>query len=380
MYEKTYKKFAKDIINAFLRDCGVQDYAWIMEKVSNFSEEYLSNLRYSSIYKDRSISSWHDENVKDYTLEGIDDFLNQPLISKDDSLLLFNILIKSLNRESDNQKFYRGKYQWFYYSPKSTYFESYLVKKLKTVPWLYQKNIDSPQCPEKIMLSNLEDIYPIHSEEASLLLEKLNFISEIEDQFLQQLSAEKRRKYLMYDQLDLLSRERGINLEMMVEELKLQQQESDEEQDDIILPLINEQNPEIEDLEDYSNSGIEAKIVGTGVPTNDEKNSETDNFRKENFSSDSNRQDTSDSPHEINHDLNNKTSIRGEQLIFIELKKRWKRKASLVSEDQFHILFRDKSGNDIELHHLNEAGKTGVGCDILVKMNNENYEYIEGYL
>lgn len=75
--------------------------------------------------------------------------------------------------------------------------------------------------------------------------------------------------------------------------------------------------------------------------------------------------------------MKNEIGERGEILVFKELKTEWSKKAKLIEESETVLVFENEVEQKITISLLNGENKKGIGCDIIIKMDEEEIEYIE---
>ena len=127
--------------------------------------------------------------------------------------------------------------------------------------------------------------------------------------------------------------------------------------------ILHSNNSEEEDFQGFDDSKVEVD------ERNSENSGETGNqasHKVKNHSSSG-----------MTQDMKNKIGDRGEKIVFKFLKKEWRKKAELVDESESEMQFKDGEGHLYNISLLNEEGKTGIGCDILIKNEETILEYIE---
>ncbi len=356
-----YQKIGPDMGCEFLRKCGIKDYPWkIHNEDPDLDDKKLLQLRENG--GEKKIT--YQIGLSDYQLEGIPEFLDQQVILKQNSLLLWKIILTTIKKTDFDQDLFRGSYQWFYRYKYQTHFISSFLSLIEKKNWLYT-NLDSskPQKPGNIKLSELSPEYDKTSEEAQFLLKYLRFKTEVEQQLIDQLTPEKREAYAQFLAAVKLCEEKGIDLMTALNELASQAKKEEEEEELNNAPELNEVDLEEEDFQGFDDSKVEVD------ERNSENSGETGNqasHKVKNHSSSG-----------MTQDMKNKIGDRGEKIVFKFLKKEWRKKAELVDESESEMQFKDGEGHLYNISLLNEEGKTGIGCDILIKNEETILEYIE---
>jgi len=93
--------------------------------------------------------STRQESIENYDLDGLDKFLEHLDETLDIerrrklSLVLWNYLRKHLD---SNPRFFKGRYEWFYYSPHTKYFDSRMLVRLRESAWITTRdgNLEKP--------------------------------------------------------------------------------------------------------------------------------------------------------------------------------------------------------------------------------------------
>ncbi len=357
--DEFYSSVSLMLLHDIARRCGVSKYVRKISFNPNFSEEKKSQLRLNSSYRSDEITRKHRDQAYDYTLQGFNDIFKQGKIIKSDSLLIWNILLDFIKYESNKEDLFRGFYWWFRNQERSAYFTSQILLNLKSVQWLYSKqNICSR--PNEITLNSLSEDYNIGSEEARFLIDKLQFKTEAEDAYLQQMPEEKRNEYLEAVELIRLSKESGIDYKTLLQQRIEEQKRSEYEVELNEAPPVENVVAEEILFEGFNNVNLDVSV-------------KEDNGNQEN----NNENNAENSATQLPQDIKNKIGHRGERIVFNFLKNRWNKKATLINETESELIYQDKEGHKYTITHLNNEGKKGIGCDILIKNEETIYEYIE---
>ena len=358
-----YSSLSQELFLQFLKHCGVKDYAWKIKFDPMFSDEKKRLLRLNSSYRSEEITWSQPQEIIDYKLEGLDDILSQELLSKEDSKLIWEIVINCIKNDSN---LFRGKYKWVRNYEKSTTFESHLLNSLKNKFWLFtQEGNELPQRPSDILLEDLSSEYDTQSEEALILIEQLKFQTPAEQLLVGQMPADRQEVFNQFDAANKLCYEKGIDLISALEELMTQANREEEKKQLENAPELTSVEPEEEAFESFDDSNIDTNIID-----DDSSEGEADSNRGQSKT-------LSQKGTPMSQEMRNKIGHRGEIIVFGFLKTKWNKKATLISETASEMVYQDKEGHKFIISILNADGKKGIGCDILIKNEETIYEYIE---
>ncbi|NWH05628.1 sacsin N-terminal ATP-binding-like domain-containing protein [Desulfobacter latus] len=152
--------------------------------------------------------STQTETIENYDLDGLEEFLKtiQEISNfeeqKKSASVLWNFLRDYLEMDA---RFFKAKYQWFYYTSHSKYFSSMIFIRLKNAKWIPTKE-GSLKIPAEITLDQLPEEFLGATE----LMENLGFAKEIEQ------SKEERK------------RELAIEFNVSIEDIELLKNHPDE--------------------------------------------------------------------------------------------------------------------------------------------------------
>ena len=135
-------------------------------------------------------------NIVDYSLDGLEHFLNNIIDENEPQLkikyarILWDFLLKHLNVLSEWQKgnFFKGKYQWFYFTNHFAYFDAAWLKLVRDYAWVPSKDgifnkpneISIEQLPSDFSHDTfLVEAIGFKSDEVGILAEKVGI--ELED-------------------------------------------------------------------------------------------------------------------------------------------------------------------------------------------------------
>ena len=358
-----YSSLSQELFLQFLKHCGVKDYAWKLKFDPMFSEEKKRLLRLNSSYRSEEITWSQPQEIIDYNLEGLDDILSQELLSKEDSKLIWEIVINCIKNDSN---LFRGKYTWVRNYEKSTTFESHLLNSLKNKFWLFTKEGNElPQRPSDILLEDLSSEYDTQSVEALILIEQLKFQTPAEQLLVGQMPADRQEVFNQFDAASKLCDEKGIDLISALEELMTQANREEEKKQLENAPELTSVEPEEEAFESFDDSNIDVNVID-----DDSGEGEEDSNRGQSKT-------PSQKGTPMSQEMRNKIGHRGEIIVFGFLKTKWNKKATLISETASEMVYQDKEGHKFIISILNADGKKGIGCDILIKNEETIYEYIE---
>ncbi len=358
-----YKKLDENLLIQFLKHCKVQDYPWFISFDPNFKEENLKQLRIAGNYGESRKTYWYGEKVEDYRLEGLIDFLNQPKLSKEDSLLVWNMLTKSI-QQPDSRRLFEGKYTWYYYSPHTKTFKCSILKLLQLDEWLYSKSEDNTYKPGELTVNDISDMYDKTSEESGVLIEKLKFMSKAENLFLNQMPEEKRELFSEFEKAFKLCEEQGIDMVAALNKFKDDAVAEKERLEMEATPDIDSVEIVEEEFEEFDDSNVEVGEIEA------ENNDDLDNKDDRDSGQPKKKRNQSQK-------MRNFVGAKGEEIVFLFLKKKWAKNHKLIFEDDNQFKFQNSFGEIFTLEILNTDEKKGTGCDILIKKGDEIFEYIE---
>lgn len=300
--DSLYQKFGANKLNAFLKPVGVED------KPRRKAEEH----HYGK----------HGEYTRDFEYDGLLD--NLSLISKNGSLLIWKMLLKSIELLNTQQaeRFFEGEKRWFYYTLYTSYSDAKFLKTLQENAWLYDKDGELKK-PSEITFSEISDEYEKNSPIVKIIKEKLQFKPDVFDR----LPEDDRRKLELFKGRSAKDIEEALAL--------LDSKKSEDSKKDVWTPVVNPEDappvieilkPEVIKIPDYSvRSPRKTPPVDDRRPT-----------RKIEA-----------------------VGKWGEQHVFKHLKEKFKK------------------FNNIEIMWLNQEGDVGTGCDFVVKKEGAEVEYIE---
>lgn len=361
--DNIYTSISLDILHNLALKCGAKNYPGLVEVKTNLSPEKKKQLRIAS-YGTDDITTYHGETITDYSLFGFDDIMKQEVISKSDSLLLWQMLLNFLKEDPHKYELFRGNYWWFRNQNRNAHFTSQILLNLRNNSWLYSKE-NVCISPNQITLSLLAQEYNLDTDEAVFLVNKLQFKEEAVQLLLNQLSPEKKELFNLFEAAQKLCNEKGGN---MMAALTLIMTEANREAEKLEL----ENAPDVDDIETVEDDFIpfdDSNVEGKEVDNNSSGNSD----------------DTSQEPpkpkvplgNQQSQQMKNEIGERGEFLAMKHLKKLWSRKATLVGETETVLEFEDANKGIITISLLNTENKKGIGCDIIITKGEEQIEFIE---
>lgn len=374
--DTVYSTVSLDILHNLAIKCGAKCHPRILELSPVLSDEKKKKLRIS-FYNSDEITWHHGETIHDYTLFGLNDLFQQNEISIKDSLLIWNVLLDFIQYDSDKVKLFSGKYWWYRNYDRYAYFSSHILIKLRNSAWVYNKESKKFR-PFEITVSDLADFYTIDSNEAIILINKLIFKTEAEQEYLNQLPLDKRNELLEAAELIRLSKETGLDYKSILQQ-KLNDEKRLQYQEELDnAPDLNNVTPEEIEFSGFNNTEVN---VSYDEPSSDEKNGENlisgnDEKGSDNID-DIDTQTKSYTDNQLPQDIKNKIGYRGERIVWKNLKMKWSKKCNLISELENELKFSCIDGDIYRLIHLNDKERKGYGCDILIEKNEEIFSYIE---
>lgn len=358
-----YSRLSLENLITFLKKCGVKDYAWRIEFSPEFSQERMEQLRRKGNNGDSRKSNWNSEKISDYRLEGIEDIISQENLSKEDSILIWEVILNCIRSDADKQFLFKGEYRWLYYSQHYVSFRSSLLKTLQNTNWLFTDVLDRPSKPSEIMVSELSIDYENNSEEAKYLIEHLRFKTEAEKELIEKMPPDKREQFNLFEDALKLCDEKGIDLVSALNTIMVNANKEIEKTELANAPLLDSVEAVEEPYKAIDDSIVDVIIVNSGSGQGMALN--CDSLPNKNIN------------HGISQEMKNEIGSRGEKIVLNFLKKQWQKTNSLVSETNTEYIFKDNNSKEFTITLLNTEDKKGIGCDILIKNEDAILEYIE---
>lgn len=364
------KKISNELLHELALKCGIKNYPRLVQIDTQFSSEHKRQLRIEA-YRTDEITWSHGEKIFDYSLAGFKDIIQQKSISKDDSILLWDTILEFIKQDSSRETLFKGRYWWFRSYERNAYFPSHILLMMRNTDWLY--TIDG-EClkPSEVTISRLAREYNTNTDQAIILINKLKFKTEAEVEFLNQMPVEKRNEFLEAAELIRLSKQSGIDIKSLlqnkIEESRRSEYERELQNAPEVLSVTIEEEPFI----GYDDSNVDVRVTG-------EESKEVDSQIDKSGESDNDDSPMSDrtTPPEIPKDIKDKIGYRGERVAWQRIKQIWSEKYNLLCESEFEMEFENPNGDNFNIIHLNESGKKGIGCDILIKEGENIIEYVE---
>lgn len=345
--EELLEKFGKEKVTKFLIDLGVEDKPRRIEIDGNLTWEEKSKLRGNN-------GCTFDIHQKDYEYEGLENFLNNGL-NIEKSLLLWKLLLKNIENLSSWQanKFFEGKYKWFYYSEHERSFEAKFLKTLKQLKWLFDKN-NRLRKPSDITLSELSEKYTREGSNIETLKKVLEFKPEIIEQL-----PETEKEILK------IVKEEGLTLEELKNLISERKKKTPDEEEgtwtpecepDTITPPMQEVEPDKIITPDLSNQteSNEAEKPEESAKEDEKVEEETDEFP-----------------------IDKKAIGKwGEKCVYHTLLRKYQEHGEIIETDSgFKVI--DSNNEESEIVWLNKNRDIGKGYDLCIKQNGIEVEYIE---
>lgn len=365
--DELYQSVSLELLHDIAKRCGAVTYVRKVSFDPHFSLEKKRQLRLDSIYKSDDITWGRGDRTTDYTLEGFNNIFKNHGFQKKDSVLIWDILLNFLKYNSKSDDLFKGVYWWMRFEDRFAYFPSQILLDLNNTKWLYGAD-DICYRPDEVTLSSLSIDYSVSNPEARYLIEKLQFKTEAENEYLNRLPEEKRIELLEAAELIRLSKEAGIDYKTYLQQRISEEKRAEYEAEIENAPEINEVIPVELGFEGFDNSEIEV------ITQEFEKENGEDQDVKEKNSS---QKGSIKIPEQLPQDIKNKIGARGELIVFNFLKKKWEKKHLFLRETMNEMEFENKEGESFTITLLNETDKKGIGCDILIKMGEQIHKYIE---
>lgn len=330
-------------LHSFLTEVGVRHTLWRLRFIPNLTWEQKSAIR-------KNAYMTYENYCHDYILDGLSEFFKGE-ISIEKSVALWQLLVKCAALEQHNvTKFFQGEYSYKYYTDYKISFEAFFLKQLKQTPWLVVDN--KHYRPQEISYSLLPTAYKANGGDLRVLADILGFkpdeIKAIEERF--------GGKFLTGEQLK--------QFEKWEAEQKKKAEEKGTTDTDDKTGFSPEYKPEEAELNSRELDESEVTIeFNQKQGETDDKNGNTDDETDEDEKTD----DSSTSDEQLDDLVNEKQN----QKLIKDIGDWGQAYAQLDLEREF--------GGDanVEIIDLNMSGKTGVGCDFLIKKGDEIIRLIE---
>lgn len=359
-----YKNLDQEILDAFLKKCDVKNYPWLIINKLELSAKQKENLRIKHC-NDPSITTWRGEEIEDNKLEGLENIILKKNLSKENSIIIWKILLKCIENKSDRSSFFKAKYTWTYRYEYTAKFRNSILKVLQETNWLYINDDDVPKKPGEILLKDLDKSYQTDSDESFFLIENLKFQTEAEKELLGQLPEERKKLFSQFEAIEKLCNEKGIDLVAAIEEMTKEANREAEKKELENAPEVDDVDTEEENFEPFDDSDVEGKEV------DDNSSDESPNSSQEP------QKPKAPSGNQQSQQMKNEIGERGEILAMKHLKKIWSKKATFVSETESVLEFKNAENEIIKISLLNSENKKGIGCDIIITKGDEEIEFIE---
>jgi len=334
--EHLYKKFGQEKIEPLALKIGCNSTPKRIE-----FDGTLSNKEKRIIRSDNSFVNYYDIYIKDYDLEGLENFLHN--ISKERSIILWQFLLKAIENFSvyRKERFFQGKYCWTPREKSRTdYFDSNFLKQLRDAKWLFDTS-DIRVNASSISILDLSNNYIKDGDYVELLEEILGFkLNEI------RIIEEKTGgKFIPHDEID--------DYKQWKEDKRDHESKLNENDDELVSNSWTSQvdpeevQPNIEELE--------LELI------------ETTDHRGQLPSGNNVEEDTSENgrpKNEISKDQLPKKNLKdignwGERFVYKHLQEEYAEK------------------RNVEINWLNKGGDVGKGYDFSIVSDGKEIKYIE---
>lgn len=356
--DELYTKFDKAELDQFLTELGVVALPRRIELNGRLSWDEKRKL-YNQIGHTRDI---YDH---DYEIHGLDNFLSN--VSKHRSTLLWDLLLKHIQKFGwRTEEFFKGEYKWYYRIDRTASFEAKLTQQLKLTPWLFDRSSVAKK-PSSISVSDLLPDYDRQSSASQVLIHQLQFKPDIQQQLLQQLPEDDRRKFevllgLSYEELEQMA-------SLVKDMSKSPKPEGSRSEEPVQETTTGDWAPDITPEEaDISKHPFE--LAEHDVPTPDESShaDDTDSPKDGN--------ETNDKPESEQKIPSRSIGRWGEQYVFRALLQDYDFKGILVTTESGATIATIER-QTIEIVWLNIKKDRGRGCDFIIKVDGVESSYIE---
>lgn len=340
--EELYKKFGEKALKTFLSDLGVKDRPRRVRKTKvDLSPEEKKRWGYNI-------------DKIDYDYNGLGKFIEQ--ITANKSYLLWKLLLRNIGQMGtlEARKFFKGRYEWFYYIKRSEDFDANFLKTLRHEKWLVDKNKEFRK-PSDIKFSELSEDYENNGQNIEILKEVLEFRPEIQDQL-----PEDDRKILE------LVKEKGITPEQLKK----------------ILSEITEESPDLTPEEKAWTPECEPNVGDLTITPAEPDKIFTPDLTGQNGTSAVNdtppRRDNKPLKEDVPENPVDKKVIGnwGEKRVYEALKEKYQNFGPIIETGSGFKVITDSS-EEFEIIWLNKNQDIGKGYDISIKKNGTEIEYIE---
>lgn len=326
-----FDQFPPEDITKFFENLNCNKFPRLLPCSSMLSEEEKHEMHRGE---------WtYDVEIKDYDLEGLDNFLRKTDLQN--SLLLWKLLSGQLVSKSPQSKYlFKGSYRWFRRSDKGPkYFDAFFTKKLKRTTWLYDKK-GIPKRPSELTIDELDDRYDTDKQAIEILSENLGFKL---DEILH-IETKTGGKFIPAEEVEEYERYKNEKRKKSVPDNQKGHNEWK--------PLISPENIIEKKIKTEMEPGKFQPIdfSGKNIPKNANQTSEPPGEPK---------QVPEKNPQSNISAIDRKNIGKwGEQFVYNNLLKKYQ-------------------NSRISLIWLNEKGDGGRGCDFILKENEEEQVYIE---
>lgn len=350
--EQLYDRFKEEDVADFLKKNGVREVPNRIEFKPRLSYEEKSILRNNQ-------SRTYDIEQKDFELEGLINFLGKET-DLEKSVLLWSMLLKSLrllNNRADAKSFFEGTYKWRYYVYYTSTFDSTFLKTLKTTKWLIDKE-GALKKPAELSFFELPDEYMKEAPNIEVLKEKLQFKPDL----FNLLPADVRIKV----ELTKNRSPEDITKAFALLDKERESKPDDAQQSDWA-PECNpgELDSKIEDISPKSveSPQLEGQVISLTVDKKVENSSGAEKKEPE-------------EKEQLSPVQKKAIGEWGEKYVFGAIIKRFQENGKMeATELGFRV--ENYGGELVEVFWLNKKSEKGVGYDFVIKMNDEEKEYIE---
>ena len=348
--DELYEKFGDEKLISFLKDIGIED------KPRRIEIEKVADLSWEEKVKFVG-NTGRDVHEKDYEYEGLSVFLERMTINK--SYLLWKLLLRNIENMStwEARKFFEGERSWFYQTEQKRSFDAKFVRILRQHAWLIDKNNNFKK-PSDIALGELSDDYIKESPNMDILIKALGFKPEIIDQ----LPEEDKKKYQLV---------KGYSAEELGKIISAHEKKSKEgitkegKEPDKWTPKINpyEVKTIIEEM-------TPEKIV---IPIEEGQTGEGETNGKGQNGKDIDKKKTES----LSHSDKKKIGAWGEEFVLNGLRNKFMQEPSDITETEYGFKAVSANNEEVEIVWLNKHSDRGEGCDLIIKQNGAEIEYIE---
>lgn len=339
--EELHTKFDKQELDNLLKELNVSH----QPKRIGFHPDLASNPELRNEVQNQSDGRVSYQDVIDYSLDGLDHFLANP-ITLEESTILWDFLIQLVESKprAEAKAFFLGEYKWKYYNWRRRNFKADFTKSLQQHNWLLDRQ-GNLRRPNEITISDLGNEYKTDFSNLEVFKEVLEFKADI----FEQLPEEEK---------SILEVTKGRSPEEIKKALTLLDEQNSQEDKEVWKPETEPSKVTV-NIEALSPEMLPVLVLENQTA----KATTTDTSKPE-------KSQTKKSVHTL-RDIGR----WGEEYVFNVLKAQLGTDATLLETDfGFHL---SNLQLEVDVYWLNIRSDSGKGYDFILRQADEEVEYIE---